>query len=68
MKYVRNIIYRNKNVLKGKGISVREILTAKRIKMSEKARQLHGFGNVWSQHGKITFFDETISKVNVSYI
>ena len=47
VKYnTRNIIYRNKKVLKGKGISVTESLTAKRIKMLEKARELHGFVNV----------------------
>ena len=61
-------MYRIKNVLKVKGISVRESLTTKRIKMLGKTRKLHGFGNVWSLHGKITFFDETINKVNVFYI
>ena len=69
VKYVRynnrNIIHRSKKVLKGKGISVTEILTAKRVKMLEKARELHGFLNVWSQDGKIMFFDKTINKVNV---
>ena len=70
-KYVRyntgNITYKNKNVLKGNRISVTEILTAKRIKMLEKARELHGFVNVWSQDGKIMFFDKTTNKVNVFY-
>ena len=70
-KYVRyntgNITYKNKNVLKGNGISVTEILTAKRIKMLEKATELHGFVNVWSQDGKIMFFDKTMNKVNVFY-
>ena len=60
MKYVRyntsNTIYRNKKILKGKGISVMESLTATRIKMLEKARELHGFVNVWLQHDKIMFF------------
>ena len=60
----RNSIYRNKKLLKGKGISVTETLTAKRFKMLEKARELHGFVNVWSQDGKIMFFDKTINKVN----
>ena len=71
VKYVRyntrNVIYRNKKVLKGKEISVTEILTAKRIKMLEKAKKLHGFLNVWSQDGKIMFFDKTINKVNVLF-
>ena len=71
MKYVRyntrNIIYRNKKILKGKGTSVTNFLTSKRIKMLEKARELHGFVNVWSQDIKIMFFDKTIDKVNVFY-
>ena len=60
----RNTIYRNKKVLKGKGISVTESLRTKRFKMLEKPRELHGFVNVWSQDGKIMFFDKTINKVN----
>ena len=44
--YTRNTIYRNKKVLKRKGISVTKSLIAKRIKMLEKARELHGFLNV----------------------
>ena len=63
----RNTIYRNKKVLKGKGISVTESLTTKKFKMLEKARELHGFVNVRSQDGKIMFFDQTINKVNVFY-
>ena len=38
----------NKKVIKTKGISVVESLTARRIKMLEKARELHRFLNVWS--------------------
>ena len=69
LKYVKydtsNIIYRNKKVLKGKGISVTGSLTAKTIKMLEKERELHGFVNVWSRDGKL-FFDKTImNKVKV---
>ena len=68
VKYVRynakNITYRNKKILK-KGISVTESLTAKRIKILEKARDLHGFVNVWSQDAKIIVFHKTINKVNV---
>ena len=69
LKYVKydtsNIIYRNKKVLKGKGISVTGSLTAKTIKMLEKESELHGFVNVWSRDGKL-FFDKTImNKVKV---
>ena len=35
--------------------------------MLEKTKELHGFGNVWSQDGKIMFFDKTINKANVFY-
>ena len=51
-KYVRystrNIIHSNKKVLKEEGISVTGSLTGNRIKMLEKTRELHEFGNVWS--------------------
>ena len=63
VKYVR---YNTKS-FKKKAISVAESLTANRIKMLEKKRELHGFVNVWSQDGKIMFFDKTINKVNVFY-
>ena len=63
----RKTIYRNKKVLKVKGISVTESSTTKSFKMLEKARELHGFVNVCSQYGKIMFFDKTINKVNVFY-
>ena len=70
MKYVwyniRNSIYKKK-VLKGKEVSVKENLTAKRINMLEKARELHGFTNVWSQVGKIIIFGKTINKFKVFY-
>ena len=61
----RSSIYRIKKLLKGKGISVTKSLTAKRFKMLEKARELHGFVNVWPQDGKTMFFDKTINKVNI---
>ena len=71
MKYVRyntgNIIYRNNKVLKEKGITVTENLTAKEIKMLWKTRKLHVYVNVSSQDRKIIFFDKTINKANVFY-
>ena len=51
----RNRIYRNKNKLKGTGISVTESLTAKRVNMLEKARE--------EQDGRIMFFDKDTNKV-----
>ena len=64
VSYTTNTIYRNKKVLKRKGINVTKSLTAKGIRMLEKARELHGFVNVWSKDGKIILFDKTINKVN----
>ena len=59
----RNRIYRNKKKLKGTRISVTESLTAMRINMLEKAREEHTFNNVWSQDGKIMFFDKNQTKL-----
>ena len=62
VKFVRyntcNRIYRNKKKLKGTEISVTECLTIKRISMLEKARKEHTFNSVWSQDGRIIFFDK----------
>ena len=44
-----------------------ESLTARRIKILEKAKELHRYVNVCSHDGKIMFFDKTINKVNVFY-
>ena len=70
MKYVifdtRITIYKNKIVLKERRITVTESSSAKRIKILEKARELRGFANVWSQDGKIMFFDKIINKVKVT--
>ena len=63
----RNRIYRNKEMLKGTGISEIESLTAKRINMLEKAREQHTFNNVWSKDGKIVFFDKNTNKVKTWY-
>ena len=35
--------------------------------MLEKARELHGFTNVWSQGGKMVFYDKAINRVNAFY-
>ena len=68
MRYnTRNRIYRNKKKLKGTGISVTESLTAKRINMLGKAKEEHTLNNVWSQDGKIMFFDKDTNKVKTYY-
>ena len=43
--------------LKGKSISVTEILTKKRMETLKKAREDHGFENVQSSEGKILYKD-----------
>ena len=40
-----------------------ESLIAKRINMLEKGREEHTFNNVWSQEGRIIFFDKDRNKV-----
>ena len=51
----RHHVFRNKKLLKGTGISVTESLTLKRMEHLKKAREQHGFANVWTLDGKITF-------------
>ena len=48
-------------------MSVRESLISKRSNMLEKAREEHAFNNVWSQDGKIMFFDKSTSKFKTYY-
>ena len=71
VKFVRyntcNRIYRNNKKLKGTGISVMESLTGKWISMLEKARQEYTFNNVWSEDGKIMFFDKNTNKAKTCY-
>ena len=51
----RHHVFRNKNLLKRTGISVTESLTLKRMEHRKKAREQHGFANVWTLDGKIMF-------------
>ena len=51
----RHYVLRNKKLLKETGISVEESLTLKRMEHLKKARELHGFANVWTLDGKIMF-------------
>ena len=61
MKFVRYNtrcrIFKNKKKLKRKSISVTESLTKKRMEALKKAREDHGFENVWSSEGKILYKD-----------
>ena len=49
----RHYVFRNKKLLKGSTISVAESLTPKRMEHFKKAREKHGFANVWTLDGKI---------------
>ena len=51
----RHHVFSKKKLLKGTGISVTESLTLKRMEHLKKAREQHGFANVWTLDGKITF-------------
>ena len=55
-------IFKNKKKLKGKSISVTGSSTKKRMEALQKAREDHGFENVWSSEGKILYKD--VSKGN----
>ena len=49
------LVFRNKKLLKGSGISVTESLTLKRMEHLKKVREQHGFANVWTLDEKIMF-------------
>ena len=51
----RHLVFRNKKLLKGSGISVTESLTLKRMEHLKKVREQHGFANVWTLDEKIMF-------------
>ena len=51
----RHHVFRKKKLLKGTGFSVTESLTLKRMEHLKKAREQHGFANVWTLDGKIMF-------------
>ena len=65
---VRNKIFKSKKKLKGKTVSITEGLTKRRVVELKKAREMHGFKNVWSQDGKILFSDiNDRNKVKIFY-
>lgn len=53
LKEVRELIFRNKNKLKGTKIVVKEDLTSRRYKILLKAAEVFGKTNVWSDGGQI---------------
>ena len=55
---LRHNIFKNKKLLKGKGVSITESLTKDCIAKLNEARETYGFRNVWTSDGKIFFKDE----------
>ena len=51
----RKKVFASKRKLKETGVSITESLTAKRTEQLNKAREEHGFTNVWTTDGKIIF-------------
>ena len=54
----RHNIFKNKKLLKGKGVSITESLTKDRMAKLNEARETYGFRNVWTSDGKIIFKNE----------
>ena len=52
---LRNSVFKNKKKLKGKGVAITESLTKKRMDALTKAKDEHGFNNVWTLDGKIFY-------------
>ena len=65
---VPNRIFKTKKKLKGKTVSITEVLAKRRLVELKKAREMYGFKNVSSQDSKILFLDVNDRyKVNVFY-
>lgn len=63
----RDVIYKNKKKFKGTKISAIENLTATRMRILQKAREEHKLRNVWTQYGKILFWDLVSDRVQLYY-
>ena len=55
---VRNHIYKNKRVLKGKNLLITESLTERRVKALKDAQAQFGTTNVWTSDGQIFYKNE----------
>ena len=51
-------IFKNKKLLKGKVVSIKESLTNDLMPKLNETRETYGFRNVWTNDGKIFFKDE----------
>ena len=54
---LRHKIFKNKKLLKGKGVSITESLTKDCMALLNETREIYGFKNVWTSAGKIFFKD-----------
>ena len=55
---VRNQVYRNKRVLKGKNLLITESLTERRVKALKDAQSEFGTSNVWTSDGRMFYKKE----------
>ena len=57
MYNVRNVIFKKKNILKRKAVSITENLTEKKIIEMKLVGETFGFKNVWSKDNEILYID-----------
>ena len=55
---LRHNIFKNKKLLKRKGVLITESLTKDQMAKLNEARETYGFANVWTSAGEIFFKDE----------
>ena len=53
--------------LKGSRISITENVSAKRMKKLQTTREEHGIKIVWTQDGRITYWDAVSDRVKLYY-
>ena len=63
----RKKVFASKRKLKGTGVNTTESLTAKRMEQLNKAKEGHGFTNVWTTDGRILFKRPNENKSNIFY-
>ena len=63
----RKKVFASKRKLKGTSINITERLTAKRMEQLNKAREEHGFANVWTKDVWILFRRPNENKSNLFY-
>ena len=71
VKFVRYMdrrrVFTNKKRLKGKNMSITEILTKIRMSALKEARNKFGFSSVWTTDGKIIYKEEGDAKIKVYF-